>query len=183
MDTLTWKSHFDADWLGELNAFLGRAMIETYAGNGLAVPPQDTQRKPGFKELVYREGRWLYRDSYTGFLASAGQEVVWYNDSPVWMQSYAGGMTANHRYPKLARDCYQFLRSALATGEKGTTFQPRGPHQYEEFGWRYGCDWSGDITHFWGHEAISRPDQKEALFLHRFFGGVIMHEQHLPPTE
>lgn len=166
----------DPLFLRDLNAFLGRAMLETYAGNGQQVPPSDTQRKPGFKELVYQEGPWLYRDSYTGFLTSAGQEVVWSYDVPVWTQSYAGGMKPGYQKAPLARDCFTFLKAALAAGEKSDAFQPRGPHTYEEFGWRYGCNWSGDITNFSGHEAINRPDQKEAIFFHRFFGGVIVHD-------
>ncbi|MBI4437385.1 hypothetical protein HY631_00315 [Candidatus Uhrbacteria bacterium] len=165
----------DPVFLRDLNSFLGRATLQTYAGNGLPVPPRDTQRSPGFKELVYREGSWLYRDSYTGFLTSAGQEIVCYNDVPVWSQSYAGGMRERYRDPDLARDCFRFLKDALTAGGRPHAFQPRGPRLHEESGWRYVCTWNGDITDFQGQETIRCSGSTSIIFFHRFFGGVILH--------
>ena len=54
--------------LKQLNRFLGKAMLETYAGDGVKVKSQ----RSGFKELEYKEGDWYYRDSYTGFFRSWG---------------------------------------------------------------------------------------------------------------
>jgi len=53
----------DKKLLQELNRFLGKAAINTYAGGGQEVDPEEV----GFKELEFKEGGWYYKDSYTGF--------------------------------------------------------------------------------------------------------------------
>ena len=67
----------DENFKKELNEFLGKAMLATYAGSG---PEADSGT--GFTELEFKEGDYLYRDSYTGFFQSWGREVVWYNGKP-----------------------------------------------------------------------------------------------------
>lgn len=76
----------------ELNRFIGKATKATYAGGGGKV---DQPHRSGFNELEYLEEDWYYRDSYTGFLRSWGQEVVWYKGEPYWTCLYGGGMASN----------------------------------------------------------------------------------------
>src|SRR5688572_10944969 len=96
--------------LEQLNQFLGKAVLSAYAGNGKRVAPQ----RPGFKEFEYQEGPFYYRDSYSGFFSSIGQEAIWYNDEPLWMQSYGGGMMPEYRTDEsFARQTFSFLKKAL----------------------------------------------------------------------
>src|SRR3989344_4745673 len=74
--------------LEELAKFLVRAKKATYAGEGMEATPE----RPGFKELEFIEGDWIYRDSYVGFFRAPGQEVVRFRGEPVWTMSYDGGM-------------------------------------------------------------------------------------------
>jgi hypothetical protein len=105
--------------LQELNRFLGRAALNTYAGGGQEVDPEEV----GFKELEFKEGNWYYKDSYAGFFQSWGREVVWYNQKPVWTQIYGGGMTAKFQNDtKFAHETFDFLKKALSAGEKKRFF-------------------------------------------------------------
>ena len=60
--------------LEKLEDFLREAAKNTWAGDG----PETELQRVGFKESEYKKGLWIYRDSYTGFFRSWGQEVVVY---------------------------------------------------------------------------------------------------------
>lgn len=150
-----------------LNGFLGRASKATYAGGGDEIEPW----RPGFKELEHRENDWYYRDSYSGFLRSWGQEVVWHNDKPVWTCLYGGGMTENRMDSEFAGKTFHFLKKVLSAGDKENVFQPRGPKELSEDSWQYLCQLEGNIKKFNGHESISYNG--EVVFTHDFLGGVI----------
>lgn len=163
------------DFLKKLNIFLGKAALATYAGSGEKVDPETSgfvSRFPGFKELEYKEGPFYYRDSYSGFFASFGQEVVFYENKPVWTQLYGGGMQSEYRADKeFAHQTFDFLKKALSHGEKIDSFQPRGEKNFKDNEWEYSCDWSGDITKFKGDEEIFYKNK--LVFTHHFFGGLI----------
>ena len=152
----------------ELNKFLGKATLATYAGGGPEMDPEI----PGFKELEYREGDWYYRDSYCGFFQSWGREVVWYKGKPAWNSLYGGGMKEKCRTDtEFEHRTFEFLKKALSTGEKKETFQPRGPKELFDGDWKYICHWKGDITNFNGNEEIRYKG--ETVFTHHFFGGLV----------
>ena len=158
--------------LKELNLFLGKAALSTYAGGGPEVDPEE----PGFKELEYREGKWYYKDSYTGFFQSWGREIVWYNKKPFWNQIYGGGMTKKFRNNiRFAHETFDFLKKALSAGEKQEKFQPRGPKKFADDDWVYSCKWKGNIKKFEGHEKILFKG--EIVFIHDFLGGLILTKQ------
>lgn len=154
--------------LVRLNGFLVRASRATYAGSGDETEPWCK----GFKELEYREKDWCYRDSYTGYLRSWGQEVVWHDDKPVWTCLYGGGMTENHMDTKLADETFAFLKKALSAGDKETAFQPRGQKKFSDGSWKYECVFEGSIDKFSGHEFISY--ENKVVFTHEFFGGMVV---------
>lgn len=155
--------------LQELNNFLGKAALNTYAGGGKEVDPEEA----GFTELEFKEGAWQYKDSYTGFFQSWGREVVWHNRKPLWTQIYGGGMTAQfHHNLTFAHKTFDFLKKALSAGEKQKGFQPRGPKKFVFEDWTYSCVWNGDITKFEGRETILFKN--EVVFTHRFLGGLIV---------
>ena len=154
--------------LAALNGFLGRASKSTYAGGG---GETDSWRK-GFKELEYSEDGWYYRDSYTGYLRSWGQEVVWHNDKPAWTCLYGGGMTEDHMDSVFADKTFVFLKQVLSAGDKEIIFQPRGPKKFSDGDWKYQCTFDGDISKFSGNESISYKN--EVIFTHEFFGGLVI---------
>ena len=155
--------------LTELNRFLGKARLATYAGGGPETKPQ----RVGFKELEFKEGGWEYRDSYAGFFQSWGQEVVWHKGKPFWNQIYGGGMTRKFQNNEnFAVKTFGFLKKALSAGERQEEFQPRGPKKFSERDWEYVCEWEGDITNFKGSEKILFKG--EIVFTHDFLGGLIL---------
>lgn len=155
--------------LKELNRFLGTASLSTYAGSG----PEADPEKPDFKELEYKEGKWRYLDSYTGFFQSWGRETVWYDNKPFWVQVYGGGMAEKFQDDKeFAHKTFEFLKKALSAGEKQKSFQPRGPNTFADGDYEYSCEWRGDISKFDGHEKILFKG--ELVFTHVFLGGLIL---------
>ncbi len=139
------------DFLIEVNDFFGRATAATYAGSG----PRVASERGGFQELVFEEGDWSYRDSYTGDIRSRGQEIIRYRGDPVWAQSYGGGMEGRFaRDRDLSGRNMAFLKTALSSGDKRTRFQPRGPRELVHGDWRYAAEWVGDIVEFRGAEEI-----------------------------
>lgn len=164
------------NFLEQLNQFLGRATLSTYACGGEEINPEKTGlRFSGFKEFEYREGDFYYRDSYSGFFVSSGQEVVWYKNIPVWMQSYGGGMEPKFRKDeKLAHETFDFLKRALSQGEKINDFQPRGMSGFKDGDWEYFCEWSGGLANFKGDEKIIY--KSEVVFTHHFFGFIILYK-------
>jgi len=81
----------------ELCRFLVKAKINTYASAREGAILRD-----GSKELVFSEGKWLYRDRYFGFNPFIGEETVFYQ----------GGMCLG--YELLRVRC--FFRRALLKG-------------------------------------------------------------------
>jgi len=155
--------------LQELNYFLGKASLSTYAGGGLEVDPEEL----GFKELEFKEGNWYYKDSYTGFFQSWGREVVWHKNKPFWTQIYGGGMTEDFQNETaFAHETFDFLKKSLSAGEKQKGFQPRGPKEFTTGDWKYFCEWKGNISKFEGHEKILF--KKKIVFTHDFLGGLIL---------
>jgi hypothetical protein len=161
--------------LEQLNDFLGKAALATYAGGSEKIDPLTpgfVSRFPGFKELEYKEGDFYYRDSYAGFFRSAGEEVIFHKRKPVWVQHYYGGVESKYLdNEKFARETFIFLKKALSHGEKSAAFQPRGPMELVDGDWKYNCDWKGDISDFNGSEGIFYKN--ELVFTHKFFGGLL----------
>ncbi len=156
------------DFLNEINDFFGRAAVATYAGSG----PRVAAERGGFQELAFEDGDWSYRDSYTGYIRSRGQEIIRYRGDPVWAQSYGGGMEGRFaRDRDLSDRNMAFLKTALSSGDKRTRFQPRGPHELVRGDWRYAAEWAGDIAEFRGTEEIHH--RGELVFTHQFIGGLI----------
>ena len=160
--------------LKELAQFLVKAKRNTYAGDRGKVPPKDVER-PGFKELKFSEGEWKYRDSYTGFYAAPGQEVVRFKETPVWAMAYSGGMKKIHtRNEKLAKETFDFLKKALSRVEVSMPF--RGPRLFEDGDFKYhGILAEGGIINFRFHEFIEYKG--EEVFSQDCVGGLIVHKE------
>ena len=161
----------DKSLLNELNNFLGKAALATYAGGGPGVDPEKAEK--GMKELEYgnEDEEWYYKDSYAGFFQSFGREVVWHNGKPFWCQIYGGGMKPEfHSNLEFTHKTFDFLKKALSAGEKSEEFQPRGPKKFEEGDWVYESKTIGNIKKFKGSEKILHKGK--IVFTHDFFGGL-----------
>lgn len=149
----------------ELSDFISKAAKATYAGGG---KPVKNPERPGFVELVYPQGDFSYRDSYTGFYRSRGMEVVRFEGNPVWSSSYGGGIIGEDE--SIANQTFGFLKKAMSSEERGfDSF--RGPHLFKEGDWEYVYKQDGDVFEFSGYEEIYY--KSKLIFFHRMIGGVI----------
>lgn len=153
----------------DLSAFIDRAMKATYAGGG---QKEENPERSGFFELVYdKELPWYYRDSYTGHSRSGGQEVVRFNNEPVWWSGYGGGMVEGKE--GMSDQTFDFLKKALSAPEEGFD-SLRGPHEFTDGDWKYTYKQEGNITDYYGYEEIHYKGEK--IFWHRAVGGILKHE-------
>jgi hypothetical protein len=70
----------------ELNAFIVRAKAATYVGDGEHV----SSCRQGSHDLRFETGKWAYHDSYFGGSDFIGEEVVYFEERPVWAMNYYG---------------------------------------------------------------------------------------------
>ena len=153
--------------LDKLKDFIHKAAAKTYAGGGR--PEKNPERK-GFIELVYQDGDFSYRDSYTGFTRSRGMEVVRYKGLPIWSSSYGGGMVSGQEH--FAKDTFNFLKKAMLSKEPGSD-SFRGPTSLIDNDWKYEYQQEGEVEEFKGYEEIYFKGN--LVFFHRIIGGEIKH--------
>lgn len=153
--------------LEELKKFLYKANENGYAGDGNEVEPQ----RPGFDEIEYTDGKYLFHDSYAGHYFAPGQEVVYLDNKPIWAMAYAGGMNFKHHGDeKLTKDTIKFLKKALLKMDPEKPF--RGPEYYKEGDFEYHSQLMGDVQDFAGSELINYKG--EEVFSQNFIGGVVV---------
>lgn len=142
----------------QLAAFMLRAKRSTYAAKGREAAPT----RPASHDFAYREGAYLYRDSYFGGECFAGEEVIWREERPVWSMNYAGRVTG-------VGFSGDFLKEALLLG---TLEEPyRGPVLYTKGEYAYLCRVEGDMEWFCGQEEILLGGRR--IYACRFHGGEI----------
>lgn len=152
--------------LKQLQKFLKIASSKTYAAGGKEVTNPE---RPGFTELVYEEGNFFYRDSYTGHFRSFGTELVRYKGTPVWNTLYGGGMVEGKE--NLDHQTFEFLKKAFLARDEDSF---RGPKRLVDGDWEYTYSQEEDITNFSGYEEIHYKG--ELVFFHRVIGGIIVHK-------
>lgn len=152
-----------------LYAFIKKAGDNTYAGGGRY---EENPEREGFRELVYEDGDYYYRDSFTGWIKSWGTEIVRYKGQPVWNTLYGGGMVEGKE--DLSRETFKFLKTALSA-EDPKLLLFRGPKQMRLGDWRYHYEQEGDIKEFHGEEKITY--QKQTVFTHRIIGGIVQEKK------
>ncbi len=152
----------------KLYDFIRRASSATYAGGGSY---EKVVERPGFLEMVFRDGDWSYRDSYTGFYRSSGSEVVRFQNQVVWVSNYCGGMAKGHE--NLANETFNFLKQAMrAKPDNKQVF--RGPDHFEDGIWKYYYQQKGDVLSFSGYEEITKDSIP--VFSHEIIGGVVINK-------
>jgi hypothetical protein len=153
----------------KLANFLVKAKKQTYADDGKEVTPQ----RPGFKELEYSDGDYVYRDSYTGFFSAPGQEIVRFKGIAIWSMAYSGGMKKKfHKDAEFAEKVFTFLKKALSRVTEDIPF--RGPENFKQGDFEYVNYFEGDITNFRGYEKILFKGKE--VFNQDYIGGLVVHE-------
>jgi hypothetical protein len=72
--------------LQQLNQFIVRAKAATYVGDG----KKAQSCRQGSHDLKFQEESFSYLDSYFGGTDFIGQEVVYFEEEPVWAMNYYG---------------------------------------------------------------------------------------------
>jgi hypothetical protein len=124
--------------------FLIKAKQNTYAGDGALSPPS----RPVSKDLTFRQGDYLYLDTYLGDEDFIGEEAVWHQQKPIWAMNYYGWMLVS----SVPRGFGQFLKKALQNVPVEAPY--RGPAHFQDGPFEYACTWQGDIDRFEGQEQI-----------------------------
>lgn len=146
----------------ELCEFLVKAKINTYASGREGVI-----LKNGSKELVFSEGKFLYRDRYFGSNPFIGEEVVFCKGKRIWGMNYYGYTIPWEGVS--SKEVYVFLREALKRVGQGRPF--RGPEKYERHAFKYVNNTEGDVTKFNGTEKIFYKEKEIYRLL--YHGGCI----------
>lgn len=155
--------------LKQLAKFLVEAKTKGGYGFGKEIKPW----RKGFKELEYKKGKFYYRDSYSGHFFAPGQEVVYYDNKPVWAMAYSGGMHFKyHGNEKFANQTFGFLGKALAKMPIARPF--RGPERLKIGDYIYVSKVKGNIKDFIGTEKIYYKNKE--IFRQYYIGGLIINK-------
>lgn len=144
----------------ELEDFLVYSKKQTYGSEST----KPKQLEDGSKEYRVEEKDYVYRDRYFGGNPFIGEEVVYWQGSPIWAMNYYGKVTA--RDPE---EVFGFLVKCLGMVEKKKPY--RGPDKYEEGPWAYRFMSRGNLFSFWGEEEIFYDGVR--VYWLRFHGGEI----------
>lgn len=142
----------------QLVGFLIRAKQATYAGKGA----ETASSRVNSHDLVYREGEYMYYDTYLGGDKFAGEEALWISEVPYWSMNYVGRVTGEN----FSGD---FLKEALLNVPEDKPF--RGPDEYSNGDYTYKCSIDGDYEWFQGYEIITLKG--EQIYECCFHGGLI----------
>lgn len=142
----------------ELVDFLIRAKQATYAGKGA----ETVSSRVGSHDLIYREGQYMYYDTYLGGDKFAGEEALWISEIPFWSMNYVGRVIGEN----FSGD---FLKEALLRVPEDKPF--RGPSEYTDGDYTYKCDIDGGYEWFQGKEIISLKGN--LIYECYFHGGLI----------
>ncbi len=143
---------------GRTAAFLCKAKKNGYAAHA----PEQQPSRPASHDIRYRDGDFLYIDSYLGGEKFTGEEAVWYKDKPVWAMNYSGRVLGQG-FPG------DFLKEALLSVTEDLPF--RGPLVYKNGDYSYHCSVSGGFEWFQGHEEIFCGN--DIVYECCFHGGVV----------
>ena len=142
----------------ELVDFLIKAKQATYAGKGA----ETASSRVKSHDLIYKDGRYMYYDTYFGGDKFAGEEALWISEEPYWSMNYVGRVTGDN----FSGD---FLKEALLRVPEDKPF--RGPDKYTNGDYEYFCSIDGDFEWFQGRETISYKG--EQIYECYFHGGLI----------
>ncbi len=150
----------------QFSEFLVVAKVATYAAqdDSARVPP----RLKGSHQLEFRRGALFYRDIYYGGDFFVGQETVYYQATPIWSMSYAGGINEGQD-PNNTPGVYEFLQAALRAVPLEAPY--RGPEVFSNVEFAYSNRILGKIQRFSGVEVIMF--QSHPIYQLHYSGGLL----------
>ncbi len=138
--------------------FLMKAKRATYAGKGA----ETTASRVKSHDLVYRDGDYMYYDTYLGTGKFAGEEALWIKGIPYWSMNYIGRVIGDN----FSGD---FLKEALLLVPYDKPF--RGPGDYSNGDHSYHCEVVGTFEWFQGREVIQYKGKE--IYECVFHGGLV----------
>lgn len=145
----------------ELKNFLVKAKKSTYATGGGGT----TSSRKKSVDLLFKEGDFEYLDSFFGQTDFSGEEIVYYQEKPLWSMNYYGRFLIED-FPA---ESVTVLKKALTLVEPDSPY--RGPACFEQDDLRYTCEVEGSIDFYNGVEKIFHNDQE--IYRLYFHGGFI----------
>ena len=142
----------------EIITFLIKAKQSTYAGKGA----ETASSRLTSHDLIYRDGNYMYYDTYLGGNKFAGEEALWILENPYWSMNYAGRVIGE----LFSGD---FLNEALFIVPEEMPY--RGPNQFIYGDYSYHCYTEGSFDWFQGKETIEY--QGSEIYECYFHGGLI----------
>lgn len=149
--------------MDKLEKFIVCAKSATYVGNGA----HSLARRPGSHDLEFREPPFAYLDSYFGGADFIGEEVVYYEDRPVWAMNYYGRILVPESITP--EEAGKVIKESLSLMYQEERFLGDFEHN-TTYGIYHDAN-QGDIASFTGREWIMR-DNIMAYELH-YHGGLI----------
>ena len=132
--------------INELDAFIVKAKSSTYVGDG----EHTTSCRVGSHDLRFISGEWAYLDSYFGGTDFIGEEVIYFDDKPVWAMNYYGRILRDDLIT--ASQTGQMIKASLSLMYKEGRFL--GGFQHTENQFTYEDASEGNVEHFHGREFI-----------------------------
>ncbi len=149
--------------LEQLNNFIVRAKSATYVGSGAEI----ASCRPDSHDLQFKEGDFTYLDSYFGGADFLGQEVVYYQNEPVWAMNYYGRiLEPDHIRPD---ETGRIIKQSLSAMYKEGRFLGGFEFTIDED--TYFDTSEGDAACFSGKEWITRNNTKVYELV--YHGGLI----------
>lgn len=147
----------------QLEEFIVRAKAATYVGDGDKAQPS----RIGSHDLKFQDGRFAYIDSYFGGTDFIGQEVVYYDNQPIWAMNYYGRIIDPEKIN--AAEAGQIIKASLSALYQEGRFL--GGFEYTYEGSTYTDTNQGDVHSFTGQEWISRNG--EMVYELVYHGGLV----------
>ena len=138
--------------------FLIKAKQATYAGKGA----ETSSSREKSHDLIYKDGDYMYYDTYLGGVKFSGEEALWIKGEPYWSMNYIGRVLGDN----FSGD---FLKEALLLVPKDKPF--RGPRNYASGNYEYQCEIIGDFEWFQGREVIKYLGKE--IYECMFHGGLV----------
>jgi hypothetical protein len=136
------------EMIAPLNDFIVKAKAATYVGSGR----ESASCRPGSHDLQFRDGPFLYLDSYFGGADFIGEEVVYFEEKPVWAMNYYGRILVPEKIT--GTETGQVIKKSLSLLYRENRFL--GGFEYADGRDVYFDINEGDVTSFTGKEWIER---------------------------
>jgi len=145
--------------LDKIKKFIIEARENTFAVNS---KPTENPRLFGSTQMEYQKTDYFYQDIYfKGAKISIGQEVIYYNDKPIWAMNYIGNV--------IEKNGLEFLKKSLL--ELSSKCRFGGKCQFSKKEFEYQDEGQGDLEYFSGKEQILQNGKN--VYNLTYLGGLI----------